>query len=193
MTFGQNSDKPISTKSTIKLASVAPNFYPQALYQTALVSTDNDPDLTHTIDVDPNKNYSVWLHLAEIDPSVTDVGQRVIDISINGNIVFRDIDIVRIAGGVNSALVLNTTIPVSGRILTITLHPTTGTHAIINAIEIFEVIPVESKTLPEEGKLDFSPVLPGCYMFFHLIHFTHSKGARFSMLFFPWSSLCLSN
>lgn len=152
MTFGQNSDKPISTKSTIKSASVAPNFYPQALYQTALVSTDNDPDLTHTIDVDPNKNYSVWLHFAEIDPSVTDVGQRVIDISINGNIVYRDIDIVRITGGVNSALVLNTTIPVSGRILTITLHPTTGTHAIISAIEIFEVIPVESKTLPEEVK-----------------------------------------
>ncbi|MCD7468639.1 Receptor-like protein 4 [Datura stramonium] len=152
MTFGQNSDKPISTKSTITSASVAPNFYPQALYQTALVSTDSDPDLTFTTDVEPNKNYSVWLHFAEIDPSVTVAGQRVIDISINGDIVFRDVDIVRIAGGVNSALVLNKTIAVSGRILTITLHPTTGTHAIISAIEIFEIITAESKTLPEEVK-----------------------------------------
>lgn len=184
MTFGQNSDEPISTKSTIKSASVAPNFYPQSLYQTALVSTNNDPDLTHMIDVDPNKNYSVWLHFAEIDPSVTDVGQRVIDISINGDIVFLDIDIVRMAGGVNSALVLNTTIPVSGRILTITLHPTTGTHAIISAIEIFEVITAESKTLPEEGKLNVSLVLLGCYMFFMSLHLTHLKGAKSSMLFF---------
>ncbi|XP_059284481.1 receptor-like protein 4 isoform X2 [Lycium ferocissimum] len=152
MTFGRNSDNPISTKSIIKSASVAPNFYPQALYQTALVSTDNDPDLTYTIDVDPNKNYSVWLHFAEIDPSITGVGQRVIDIWINGDTVFHDVDIVRIAGGVNSALVLNKTVAVSGRFLTITLHPTTGTHAIINAIEIFEVITAESKTLPEEVK-----------------------------------------
>ncbi|CAN4091978.1 unnamed protein product [Withania somnifera] len=152
MTFGDNSDKPISTKSTIKSASVAPNFYPQALYQTALVSTDNNPDLMYTIDVDPNKNYSVWLHFAEIDPSITDVGQRVIDISINGDIVFQDIDIVRMAGGVNSALVLNITVAVSGRVLTITLQPTKGTHAIVNAIEIFEVITAESKTSPEEVK-----------------------------------------
>ncbi|PHT82816.1 hypothetical protein T459_11259 [Capsicum annuum] len=152
MTFGQNSDKPISTKSTIKSASVAPNFYPQALYQTALVSTDNEPDLMYTIDVDPNKNYSVWLHFAEIDPLVTDVGQRVIDISINGDIEFPGVDIVKMAGGVNSALVLNKTVAVSGRTLTITLHPTTGTHAIISAIEIFEVITAESKTSPEEVK-----------------------------------------
>ncbi|KAK4340592.1 hypothetical protein RND71_039093 [Anisodus tanguticus] len=152
MTFGEHSDKPITTKSTIKSASVEPNFYPQALYQTALVSTDNDPDLTYTIDVDPNKNYSVWLHFAEIDPSVTGVAQRVMDILINGDTKFQDVDIVRIAGGVNNALVLNTTVAVSGRILTITLHPTMGTHAIINAIEIFEVITAESKTLPEEVK-----------------------------------------
>ncbi|XP_009598531.1 receptor-like protein 4 [Nicotiana tomentosiformis] len=152
MTFGQNSDKPISTKSIIKSASVAPNFYPQALYQTALVSTDNEPDLTYTTGVDPNKNYSVWLHFAEIDPSVTDVGQRVVDISINGDTVFQDVDIVRMAGGINSAVVLNTTVPVNGRTLTITLHPTNGTHAIISAIEIFEVITAESRTSPEEVK-----------------------------------------
>ncbi|XP_016513527.2 receptor-like protein 4 isoform X1 [Nicotiana tabacum] len=151
-TFGQNSDRPISTKNSTKLASKAPNFYPEALYQTALLSTDNEPELTYTMDVDPNKRYSVWLHFAETDPSVTAVGQRVMDISINGDTVFQDVDIVKMAGGVNSALVLNKTVLVSGRTLTITLHPTNGTHAIISAIEIFEIIIAESKTLPDEVK-----------------------------------------
>ncbi|MCD7456088.1 Receptor-like protein 4 [Datura stramonium] len=149
-TFGQNSDRPISTKNSIKSTSKVPNFYPESIYQTALLSTDNEPELTYTMDVDPNKKYSVWLHFAEIDPSVTSVGQRVMDILINGDTLFPDVDIVKMAGGIDSALVLNTTVPISGRTLTITLHPTKGTHAIISAIEIFEVIIAESKTLLDE-------------------------------------------
>lgn len=149
-TFGQNSDHRISTKNSTKSTSKAPNFYPGSIYQTALLSTDNEPELTYTVDVDPNKKYSVWLHFAEIDPSVTSAGQRVMDISINGDTVFPDVDIVKMAGGVNSALVLNTTVPISGRTLTITLQPKNGTHAIISAIEIFEVIIAESKTLLDE-------------------------------------------
>ncbi|KAK6917597.1 hypothetical protein RJ641_018348 [Dillenia turbinata] len=50
-----------------------------------------------------------------------------------------------------SALVLNKTIAVNGWRLTITIHPTKGNTVIINAIEIFEVIAAESKTLPVEG------------------------------------------
>lgn len=149
-TFDQNSDHHISTKNSIKSTSKAPNFYPGSIYQTALLSTDNEPELTYSMDVDPNKKYSVWLHFAEIDPSITSAGQRIMDISINGDTVFPAVDIVKMAGGVNSALVLNTTVPVSGRTLTITLHPRNGTHAIISAIEIFEVIIAESKTLLDE-------------------------------------------
>ncbi|KAL3522307.1 hypothetical protein ACH5RR_015141 [Cinchona calisaya] len=148
--LGQSSDSTISTASSIKLASVWPNFYPEALYQTALISTDSQPDLVYTMDIDPNSNYSIWLHFAEIDPSVKGVGERVFDISINGDLVFRDVDIVKLAGNVNSALVLNTTVVVSGRSLTITLHPTKGNHAIICAIEIFDMVPAESKTLLDE-------------------------------------------
>lgn len=150
-TFGQGSDRVISTKNSIKKASVSPNFYPEALYQTALISTDNQPDLAYTLDVDPNRNYSIWLHFAEIDASVTGAGQRVFDIVINGDIQFQDIDIVSMAGDINSALVLNKTIAVSGRTLTILLHPKKGNGAIISAVEIFEIITAESKTLPDEG------------------------------------------
>ncbi|PSS24626.1 Leucine-rich repeat receptor-like serine/threonine-protein kinase [Actinidia chinensis var. chinensis] len=148
-TFGQRSDRTITTKSSIKQSSNSPNFYPEALYQTALASTNNQPDLEYTMDVDPNRNYSIWLHFAEIDPLVTSTGQRVFDILINGDVTFQDVDIANMSGDINTAFVLNKTIAVNGRTLTITMHPTKG-HALINAVEIFEVIVAESKTLPDE-------------------------------------------
>ncbi|KAK2642398.1 hypothetical protein Ddye_024161 [Dipteronia dyeriana] len=149
-TFGQNADQPRSTESSIKQASKSPNFYPEALYQTALISTDSQPDLAYTLDVDPNKNYSIWLHLAEIDSTITEAGKRVFDVLINGDIKFKDVDVIKMSGDRYTALVLNTTVAVNGRTLTITLHPKGGSHAIINAIEVFEVIVAESKTLLEE-------------------------------------------
>ncbi|XP_052183789.1 receptor-like protein 4 [Diospyros lotus] len=147
--FGQHSDRAISTPNSIKQATNSPNFYPESLYQTALISTDRALELTYTIDVDPNRNYSIWLHFAEIDTSVTGAGERVFDILINGDIVFQDVDIVNMSGDLFTALVLNRTIAVNGRTLTITMQPVKG-HAIINAIEIFEVIMAESKTMPHE-------------------------------------------
>nr|KAJ0217181.1 hypothetical protein LSAT_V11C300151420 [Lactuca sativa] len=51
------------------------------------------------------------------------------------------------SGYINSALVLNTSIPVSGRSLTITLQLVKGSHTIISAIEIFEIVRDEAKTL----------------------------------------------
>ncbi|KAI3796822.1 hypothetical protein L1987_39508 [Smallanthus sonchifolius] len=149
-TFGQSSDRVLTTKNSIKLSPNVPNYYPEALYQTALMSTDNQPDLTYTMDVDPNRNYSIWLHFAEIDPSVTGEGQRVFDISINGDTEFQGIDIVKMSGGINRGLVLNKTVAVSGRSLTITLDPVKGSHTKISAIEIFEIVNAEAKTLIEE-------------------------------------------
>ncbi|XP_020203002.1 receptor-like protein 4 [Cajanus cajan] len=151
-TFGQGyeSDQPRSVETMIKHASHSPNFYPETLYQSALVSTNSQPDLTYALEVDPNRNYSVLLHFAEIDNSVTAAGQRVFDIIINGDLAFKNVDIVELSGDLYTALVLNTTVTVNGRILTITLNPKEGSLAIINAIEIFEVIMAESKTISEE-------------------------------------------
>ncbi|XP_010549347.1 PREDICTED: probable LRR receptor-like protein kinase At1g51890 [Tarenaya hassleriana] len=149
-TFGENTDSPISTENTIKQASSPPNFYPEALYQTALVGTDNEPDLTYSMDVEPNRNYSIWLHFAEIDATVTGVGKRVFDIVINGDTVFEDIDIINISGDRYAALVLNKTVTVSGRTLTIVVRAKEGSHALINAIEVFEIITAEFKTFRDE-------------------------------------------
>lgn len=149
-TFGQSSDKPISVESRIMKSSVAPNFYPQGLYQSALVSTDVEPELTYTMDVEPNSNYSIWLHFAEIDSSITKAGQRVFDILINGDVAFKAVDIIKMSGNVKTALVLNKTVAIDGRTLTINLNPINGSHAIISAIEVFLVLSAEAKTLTAE-------------------------------------------
>lgn len=154
-TFGLNADQPRSTESGIKQVSKSPNFYPEALYTTALVSTDSQPDLAYTMDVEPNGNYSVWLHFAEIDSTVTEAGKRVFDVLINGDVVFPEVDVIKMSGGRYTALVLNKTVTVNGRTLTITLHPKEGNHAIISAIEVFEIIVAESKTLLDEGNFSF--------------------------------------
>ncbi|XP_015943061.1 receptor-like protein 4 [Arachis duranensis] len=151
-TFGQDSDQPRSVETRIKQASHSPNFYPETLYRSALVSTSSQPDLTYALDVDPNKNYSVWLHFAEIDKSINAIGQRVFDIIINDVVTFENVDIVKMSGAQYTALVLNTTVSVNGRTLTITFSPKHGSVAIINAIEIFEVIAAESRTLSDEVK-----------------------------------------
>nr|KAJ0207910.1 hypothetical protein LSAT_V11C500235210 [Lactuca sativa] len=62
--------------------------------------------------------------------------------------LFQEIDIVKMSGYINSALVLNTSIPVSGRSLTITLQLSyNNKYTIISAIEIFEIVRDEAKTL----------------------------------------------
>ncbi|KAI6703726.1 hypothetical protein NL676_012862 [Syzygium grande] len=149
-TFRSGSDRERSTGESIKQTSLSPNYYPEGLYQTAIIGTDLVPDLEYTMDVDPNSNYSVWLHFAEIDASVTGAGQRVFDVLINGDTVFQSVDIIQRSGDRCAALVLNTTVAVSGRTLTIRLLPKEGNIAIINAIEVFEIVMAESKTSVDE-------------------------------------------
>ncbi|KAH9603187.1 hypothetical protein KSS87_019641 [Heliosperma pusillum] len=149
-TLGESADKAISVESAIKKISTAPNFYPQGLYQSALVSTDVEPEIIYNIDVEPNSNYSVWLHFAEIDPSITKAGERVFDILINGDVAFKAVDVVSMSGDVKTALVLNTTVAVEGKTLTLSLQPINNSLVIVNAIEVFQVITAEAKTLSAE-------------------------------------------
>ncbi|KAJ3670494.1 hypothetical protein LUZ60_010818 [Juncus effusus] len=148
-TFSADNDVAISTENIIAETSISPNFYPQALYQYAIVSTDREPQMSYQFDVDPNKNYSVWLHFAEIDMAVTKELERVFDVSINGDSAFKDVDVIRMAGERYTAIVLNTTVSVSGKSIKITFTPSVG-HAIVSAIEVFEVINAEITTSPDE-------------------------------------------
>ncbi|XP_006657733.1 receptor-like protein 4 [Oryza brachyantha] len=143
-------DQPLSTENVIAETLLAPNFYPQSIYQSAIVGTDRQPSLSFEMDVTPNRNYSVWLHFAEIENGITAEQERVFDVLINGDTAFKDIDIIRMAGERFTALVLNKTIVVTGTTLTIVLQPVKGTRAIISAIEVFEIILAEKKTLTQE-------------------------------------------
>ncbi|XP_042437943.1 receptor-like protein 4 [Zingiber officinale] len=145
-----DSGQPISTNHSISQTAISPNFYSEKLYQSAIVGDDEQPDLSFQMEVNPNRNYSIWFHLSEIDPNITGGGQRVFDILINGDIAFENVDIFHTTGGNYAALVLNKTVEVTGRTLIITLRTIHGSHALINAIEIFELILAESRTSVDE-------------------------------------------
>lgn len=149
-TFDQGSDKSISTANKILKTSIAPEFYPEKLYRSAIVSTDRQPDITFKMEVDSNRNYSIWLHFAEIDLRISRKGERVFDVLLNGDVAHKDVDVIQMSGQSNAALVLIKTVFVSGRSLTINLRPSRGSLVIINAIEVFEIISAEYRTSPEE-------------------------------------------
>jgi hypothetical protein len=69
---------------------------------------------------------------------------------IDGDVMFKDVDLIRMTGERYTALVLNATISISGKSLKIALKPSAG-HAIISVIEVFEVISAEMTTTPDEG------------------------------------------
>ncbi|URD99263.1 Di-glucose binding within endoplasmic reticulum [Musa troglodytarum] len=150
ISYFPDSGQSMSTEHSISMTSISPNFYPEKLYQSAIVGSDLQPDLSFEMEVEPNRNYSVWLHFSEIDPRIAGEGERTFDISLNGDTAFESIDIIGMTGGSYAALVLNTTVEVSGKALAIVLRGTNGSHAIVNAIEVFEVIPAESKTSADE-------------------------------------------
>ncbi|KAG0561915.1 hypothetical protein KC19_9G103000 [Ceratodon purpureus] len=133
-----------TTVSNITKYSNPPNVYPQAIYQSA-TTTGPTNKLSYTIPVTPNQNYSVWLHFAEIEPDITGPNMRVFSVSANGQPLFPVVDIVKMAGGSLTALVLNATVLVEGRTLTLTFEPLAGTIS-VNAFEVYQLITREQPT-----------------------------------------------
>lgn len=144
-------DRCISTETSIPHSGIPPNFYPEQLYQTAIISTTAHPELSYEMEVEPKFSYSIWLHFAEIDPRITDIRARVFDVLVNGHTLFTNVDIFRMTGRTPSAVVLKKTYLVQGTTLRITLRPKSGSLALINGIEVFQVIPSEYKTSGVEG------------------------------------------
>jgi hypothetical protein len=140
----------LRTLHTITSYSNPPNVYPEQIYQSA-TTTNPYNQLSYTIAVQPQSNYSIWLHFAEIQPGFTTPGMRVFDVLANGVPIFPGVDIVAMAGAPFKALILNTTVATdSSSRLTITFKPTIGSVA-VNAFEIFQVIPRQYATVNENG------------------------------------------
>lgn len=133
-----------STDLNITKYNNPPNIYPQAIYQSA-TTTGPTNKLSYTIPVIPNQNYSVWLHFAEIEPDVTGAHMRVFSVLANGQPLFPLVDIVQMAGAPLTALVLNATVSVEGRSLSLSFEPLAGMVS-VNAFEVYQLIPREQPT-----------------------------------------------
>ena len=145
-----NAPQVLRTSQNITNYSTPPNIYPEQIYQSATTTSPKNK-LSYTIAVQPGQNYSIWLHFAEIQPGYTMPGQRVFDILANNVPIFQTVDIVAMAGAQFKALILNTTVLVTGATLTISFFPVVGS-VVVNAFEIFQIIPRQYATANKIGK-----------------------------------------
>lgn len=141
----------LRTSNRIANCSIAPNYFPEMLYQNARVGKSADR-MSYTRDVDPNFDYAIWLHFAEIAPNVG-AGQRVFNVTVNGEVCFANLDIVLEAGGPFAALdkyviLKNLTTP----FIAIEFISVTGMPTLICGLEIFAILQVQPTTDPIEGK-----------------------------------------
>lgn len=133
----------------IRNSNVPPNFYPEAIYQGATVTTE-EGSVTYAFPIEPSQNYSIWLHFAEIGKLVTGAGQRVFNVLYNEQMLFQGVDIWSLAGGANAAVVLNRTVLVDGKTLTLAFQPVVG-NILVCAIEVYQIMERERPTQKEEG------------------------------------------
>ncbi len=122
-----------STTTTMDTSRVS-NPAPQVCYQSERFTTSGGP-LTYAVpNLTPGSSYTVRLHFAEV--WWTAANQRVMNISINGNAVQNNFDLVAEAGGRYKALVKEFTAAAdSSGTMTISLGRVQGNPA-LNALEI---------------------------------------------------------
>lgn len=140
----------ITTSENIRNTLVPPNYYPPKLYQTARV-LPNTGDINYEFQVDPSLDYALWLHFAEIDPSVQASGQRVFDVSINNQIVLPGLDIFDMAGGAFAAYDWHYTAKnLTGSTVSVALLRKIGTPTICG-LELYALLPSDFATNATEG------------------------------------------
>ncbi|KAL2634675.1 hypothetical protein R1flu_006154 [Riccia fluitans] len=133
----------IQTTERIRNSNIRPQFYPEAIYQGAVI-TNYGGSVSYAFPIETSQNYSIWLHFAEIG-GVSAPGQRVFDVLYNDEILFPDVDIYALAGGPNSALILNKTLLVDGKTLILKFQPKIG-GILVCAIEVYQVVQREAPT-----------------------------------------------
>jgi hypothetical protein len=123
--------------STVGVANAAP----ETVYQSA-----RGNNFTYTIPgLTAGANYMVRLHFAELWRGFNGLpgpGQRLFNVSINGNVVLSSFDIFTTAGGANKAVVEQFVAPANSQgqlVLAFTPTPSSpDQHAVVNGIEILK-------------------------------------------------------
>jgi phosphatidylinositol-3-phosphatase len=133
---GFNGGQSASTSASIDLSGVSFPA-PQAVYQTWRTGAKKAANFSYTLTgFSAGTSYSLRLHFAE--NSVTRVGARRFDVTINGVKVLSAFDVLAAAGGKNKAVIKNfsTTADASGQIVISFTAVTAAQDPIINGIEV---------------------------------------------------------
>ncbi|WCJ24587.1 Di-glucose binding protein with Leucine-rich repeat domain [Euphorbia peplus] len=140
-----DSFRSLSTREMISGTGQLPNYFPMKLYQTAVTGTGV---LEYEITVDAKLDYLLWFHFAEIDSSVSKIGQRVFDVLVNDKNVSR-VDIFAKVGSLAAYSLPYTVHNLSSAGLTVKLVPVVGA-PLISGIENYALIPNDISTYPEQ-------------------------------------------
>ncbi|KAH9541771.1 hypothetical protein CY35_14G083200 [Sphagnum magellanicum] len=135
----------LTTTQNILNTTLPPNYFPEKLYQ-ACRSLAEGGSINYVFEVDSNLDYAIWLHFAEIDPSVKAQGQRVFDVRINNQVVLPNLDIYKLAGGPFSAYDWHfTVVNLTGSSLTIDFEAKIGP-PLICGLEVYALLTADLTT-----------------------------------------------
>jgi len=136
----------LTTTQNILNTTLPPNYFPEKLYQACR-------SINYVFEVDSNLDYAIWLHFAEIDPSVKAQGQRVFDVRINNQVVLPNLDIYKLAGGPFSAYDWHfTVVNLTGSSLIIDFEAKIGP-PLICGLEVYALLTADLTTNVTEGEL----------------------------------------
>ncbi|KAJ0038817.1 hypothetical protein Pint_23327 [Pistacia integerrima] len=141
----KNSVKSVSTRENISNTNQPPNYFPMKLYQTAIMARGA---IEYELEVDAKLDYLLWFHFAEIDSSVTKVGQRVFDVVVNDKNVSR-VDIVKQVGTFAAYSMYYVAKNLSSTGLSVKLLPVLGA-VLISGLENYAIVPADLSTMPEQ-------------------------------------------
>ena len=137
-----DTNKTYTTASSITAGTSVPSSVPLALFQSERYDLDSSPEMQWNFPVN-NGEYEVRLYFAETYSGTGSPGQRVFDVSIEGNIVLDDYDVVADAGTMSVGIMQSFQVGVSDESLTIDLL-----HVIENpAIKGIEILQIATQTL----------------------------------------------
>ncbi|KAF9618254.1 hypothetical protein IFM89_000889, partial [Coptis chinensis] len=135
----------VTTGNKILGTNQAPNYFPMQLFQNAVTG---NRVLEYELSVDAKLDYLVWFHFAEIDSSVSGVGERVFDILINQRNVSR-VDIFKQVGSYAAFSWHYTVKNLSSIFLNVKLVPVVG-HPLICGLENYALVPKDLSTVPDQ-------------------------------------------
>ena len=132
-----DTNKTYTTGSSITAGTSVPGSVPLALFQSERYDLGSSPEMQWNFPVN-NGEYEVRLYFAETYSGTGSPGQRVFDVSIEGNIVLDDYDVVADAGTMSVGIMQSFQVSVSDQSLTIDLLHVTENPA-IKGIEILQI------------------------------------------------------